>query len=163
MFSRRRRDTDGYDAREVANWFIRRSVEDKEQGPKTQLQLLKLVYFAHAWMLGMHGRPLSKQAVEAWKYGPVVPDVYHALKAWKREKVTKQIAGYECGEDFDDQATDILEQAYDLYGPLYGYQLSDITHRPDSPWFVTRTTKFPSSEISNDLIQDFFSQEEVDA
>ena len=38
------------------------------------MQVLKLVYYCHAWMLGLYGRPLIRQPIEAWRYGPVVPE-----------------------------------------------------------------------------------------
>ena len=159
----RKRAKGQYDARAVANWFIRKSALDEDQGHKTQLQLLKLVYFSHAWMLGIYGRPLLAQDIHAWKYGPVVPELYHAIKHWNSQPVVDQIPGFEDFNDFDEQAEDILEQVYDVYGSLSGYELSDITHRPESPWFVTRMQRFPGAVIPNKLIQDFFSQDKVDA
>ena len=44
-----------HDARNVANEFIRRASESGDQF--THLQVQKLVYYAHAWMLGLYGRP----------------------------------------------------------------------------------------------------------
>lgn len=29
-------------------------------------------------MLGLYGVPLIRDDVQAWKYGPVIPQVYHA-------------------------------------------------------------------------------------
>jgi len=41
--------------------------------PLTPMQVLKLAYIAHGWQLGLHGRPLINEPVEAWKYGPDLP------------------------------------------------------------------------------------------
>ncbi len=54
-----------YDARNVANQLIDRSIRDGNS--LTPLQIIKLVYFCHSWMLGFHGVPLVTQRVEAWK------------------------------------------------------------------------------------------------
>ncbi|WP_131993555.1 type II toxin-antitoxin system antitoxin SocA domain-containing protein [Dokdonella fugitiva] len=40
------------------------------------MQLLKLVYLCHAWTLGLLGRPLLREEVQAWRYGPVFPALY---------------------------------------------------------------------------------------
>ena len=56
-----------HDARDIANEIIRRG---EDQGWLfTHLQVQKLVYYCHAWMLGVHGRPLATQEVTAWRYG----------------------------------------------------------------------------------------------
>ncbi|MCY4000360.1 MAG: DUF4065 domain-containing protein, partial [Bacteroidetes bacterium] len=46
----------------------------------TPMQLIKLSYIAHGWTLGISGEPLFNDTVEAWRYGPVVPDIYHTYK-----------------------------------------------------------------------------------
>lgn len=155
------------DVRTIANWFIRRSLEDDGddgQGPKTQLQLLKLVYFAHGWMLGLYKEPLLKQRVQAWEYGPVVPELYHSIKHWEAEPVTELIDGYTDLDDLGPGELDILDQVYEYYGPKHAFALSDITHRPNTPWFEVHTKKRrPGATIPNKLLLDFFSQDEVDA
>ena len=55
----------------------------------TPMQLIKLVYIAHGYMLGKHGRPLLDEAVQAWQYGPVVPSVYQAVKSFQSAPVRK--------------------------------------------------------------------------
>jgi uncharacterized phage-associated protein len=46
----------------------------------TPMQLLKLVYIAHGWSLAILGRDLFPDRIEAWKYGPVIPDLYRATR-----------------------------------------------------------------------------------
>lgn len=157
----RTRQRGQYDARAVANWFIRRSARDNEQDDKTQLQLLKLVFFAHGWMLGINGQPLISQTIRAWRHGPVVRELYDAIKHNGSRPVIELIEGHEDAQ-FDDNAESILEQVFQEYGPLHGFELSDITHRPGSPWFETRMRRLGSA-IPDDLMQEFFSQDQVDA
>ncbi len=159
MFFTKRIEGD-YDARSVANWFIRKSIHDDK--PKTQLQIMKLVYFSHAWMLGIYGRPLISQTVKAWKYGPVVPTLYQDLKHWGNRPIERLIEGY-TDTNFDSNALDILRQVDDVYGDLDAWHLSSLTHIPESPWFVTRVDKYEGATIADELIQDYFSQRTVDA
>ena len=46
----------------------------------TPMQLMKLVYIAYGWYLAMHNARLFDDRIEAWKYGPVIPNLYHATK-----------------------------------------------------------------------------------
>ena len=66
-----------HDSNKIANEFLRLA---KESGQSlTPMQLLKLVFIAHGWMLGLYGEPLISDDVQAWKYGPVIPDLYQTL------------------------------------------------------------------------------------
>jgi len=56
------------------------------------MQLIKLVYIAHGWTLGLYNQPLIGKQVEAWTYGPVIPSVYHDFKHYGRDPITQQKA-----------------------------------------------------------------------
>ena len=56
--------------------WLRREIES------TPMHMIKLVYLSHGWMLGLRERSLINEAVEAWRYGPVVPSVYHRFKSF---------------------------------------------------------------------------------
>ena len=62
----------------VADRLIHLSLEDEMS--VTPMQVQKLTYFCHAWMLGLDGVPLFRDAVEAWEYGPVIRELYHQLR-----------------------------------------------------------------------------------
>ncbi len=66
-----------HDSRAIANIFVQMA---QEQGETllTMMKLLKYIYFAHGWTLGYLNHPLICHNVEAWKYGPVVPEIYHS-------------------------------------------------------------------------------------
>jgi uncharacterized phage-associated protein len=67
-------DTNTYDPKAIANYFIARAAADGKR--LTPLQLIKLVYIAHGWYLGLTGEPLINEPPEAWQYGPVIPSLY---------------------------------------------------------------------------------------
>ena len=125
-----------YDARAVANEMI--DMAWSKGNVLYAIQVIKLVYLCHAWMLGLHGRPLIKQEVEAWQYGPVIADLYHALKRYRGVPISGKIQkGWMMGEysdEFDDAAANIITQVYDKYGHLTGASLSAYTHEDGSPW-----------------------------
>ena len=70
----------GHDAKRVAEYIL--WLANRDRNPLTPMQVLKLVYICHGWMLGLTGRPLIRESAQAWTYGPVVPSVYHQYKTW---------------------------------------------------------------------------------
>ena len=141
-----------YDARAVANDLIRRA---KNSGKGfTPLQLQKLVYFAHAWMLGMYSRPLVEQNFIAWRLGPVVPDLYHELKGYGAKPVLKEIRGYDY-PSYDPDEEDLVRQIFEKYGRISGARLSALTHTRGSPWYQVyyHPRSGPNPVIRNSLIQ----------
>jgi uncharacterized phage-associated protein len=141
------------DSRTVANRFI--ALANAKRDSLTPMQILKLVYMAHGWMLGLVGRPLVKEEIEAWQYGPVIPELYNALRRYKSQPVTEPIVGVDGHLDADELR--IIDQVYQIYGHRSGPALSRLTHQPDSPWAkVYRRGSF-GLEISNDLIEDHYA------
>lgn len=49
--------------------------------PLSVMELIKLTYISHGWHLEMYGGPLFHNRIEAWRHGPVIPDVYHAFQS----------------------------------------------------------------------------------
>lgn len=144
-----------HDARNVANRFIKLADQDGEQ--LTPLQIQKLVYFAHAWMLGIHQKELIWQPVEAWKLGPVVPAIYHALSHYKSDPVDKPLPIHK--EDilpFNEKEDYIIGSVYEQYGKLSGIKLSNLTHTKGSPWSSTKNHHLPI--IKNDLIANHYAK-----
>jgi uncharacterized phage-associated protein len=141
------------DSRTVANRFI--ALANEKGDALTPMQILKLVYMAHGWMLGLVGRPLIKEEVEAWQYGPVIPELYNAIRKYKSHPVSELIGGVDGLLDAEERH--IVDQVYQIYGHRTGPALSRITHQPDSPWAkVYRPGSF-GLEIPNDLIEDHYA------
>lgn len=105
----------------------------------TPMQVIKLAYIAHGWSLALLDRPLLKGRVEAWRYGPVIPDLYRRLNMYGRGPIQGQIKNtiFERGEEIDEQSDRLLTQVYEKYGSLTGIQLSNLTHQLGSPWAET--------------------------
>lgn len=123
----------------------------------TPLQVIKLVYLSHGFMLGLYGRPLLRENAQAWTHGPVFPSLYRAVKEFKSNPVIGPLPGDD--EDFDEFEEDVIRQVYELYGGRSGIALSRLTHKPESPWSrVWDEGRGHSKTISNDLLEDYFSK-----
>lgn len=64
----------------VANYVIEYS--NKRKYPINNLRLQKLLYFINARSLVETGKPIFSESIQKWKYGPVVPEVYHEYKQY---------------------------------------------------------------------------------
>lgn len=98
----------------------------------TPMQVLKLVFLCHGWMLGLYGRPLVKDQIQAWRYGPVIPNLYHAVKDYRSAPIARPIG--QRAKKFNAQEDDVIRQVYEVYGRYDGPTLSNITHTHGSPW-----------------------------
>lgn len=54
----------------------------KQSCPISNLKLQKLLYFAQCYALISENRKLFDEPIEAWAFGPVVPDVYILYKQY---------------------------------------------------------------------------------
>lgn len=139
----------------VANKFLDAAAQ--KGGTLTPLQVIKLIYLSHGFMLGLYGRPLVRENAEAWTYGPVFPSLYRAVKEFRSNPVRGPLSSKD--EQFDEFEDDIIRQVYDVYGARSGIALSRLTHKSDSPWSrVWDEGRGHSQTISNDLLEEYFSK-----
>lgn len=135
-------------ARESPDWSV------------TPMQLLKLAYLCHGWMLGLYGRPLLNESVQAWRYGPVVRSLYDAISKYRDKPVEHPIRPFwgvaTDDEQFDAEESEVIRQVYNHYGRWDGIALSKLTHMAGSPWYVTWHSKGQNAVIPNDLIENFY-------
>lgn len=113
-----------YSALSVANKLI--ALAHEAGRTIAPMQVIKLTYFCHAWMLGLHSRPLLDEPVEAWQYGPVIPKIYRSLRRYGGGPVTRQIPNVK-EANFDAIELDLIEQVSSKYGRLTSPQLSALT------------------------------------
>lgn len=141
----------------VAQYILNRTQELHDDA-LTPMQLIKLVYVAHGYMLAQHGEPLLKEPVEAWQYGPVVRSVYEAVRDYRSNPVKRVPGARRWFGTFTEDEKDVMDQVADMYGNVNGVRLSAATHKPGTPWSVTWERHGRNAEISNDLIEDFYDR-----
>lgn len=118
----------------------------------TPLQLMKLVYISHGWHLAIKGRHLFPNRIEAWKYGPVIPELYKVTKQYGREPIPLALIT-EHPSGVDDETARFLEEVFENYGHRSGYELSQLTHKAGTPWARLYDDGVMNIEIPNDLIK----------
>jgi len=137
---------------DVANYFL------QNWGDISPMKLIKLTYIAHGWHLGIIESPLIDENAEAWKYGPVIPSLYHKYKIFGGNSIS---FGYDHPVKFqDEKVKDLLNKIWEVYGGLTGVQLSAKTHKEGTPWSITwdnvKKTGAMSLQISDDLIKSYY-------
>jgi uncharacterized phage-associated protein len=137
----------------IANKFLDLAAEDSNT--LSPMQLLKLVYIAHGWHLGLYHTPLICDEVQAWQYGPVIPQLYNKIRGYRGTAVTKRISDSN-SEVMTEREENLIQQVYKIYGRKTGMALSRITHAPNTPWSLTYTPGVFSIPIPNDLIEDHY-------
>lgn len=140
----------------VARYLVERAAEfNRVLSP---MKLIKLVYMAHGWMLGLYGRPLVREEVEAWQYGPVIPELYQRVKKFRTRPVPIDgLASNEDAADFDAREKKLLDQVHDIYGKHTAIKLSQMTHSENTPWEMIWNNSGRSGVIPNDVIEEHYS------
>jgi len=138
-------------ARTVANSFIDLA---RQQGRGlTPMQLLKLVYLAHGYNLAIFDEPLIANRIEAWQHGPVIPDLYHAIKHHRNLPVAL-IKGDP--EQISDTQNELIQAVYRAYGDKSGGKLSDLTHAFGTPWHEVYDYTKSSTLITDEAIKSHY-------
>ena len=140
-------------ALDVANHFVEYS-----RYSKTPLQIQKLTYIAHGYMLGVDDEALTSEEPEAWDHGPVFSNVFREFKKWKFNPIG---AVKYSPEPFTPTQYGILNNVFAYYGRFCGYFLSEITHGNSdepTPWQRCYIPGAKHIRIPNDITQKYYKQ-----
>jgi len=121
----------------------------------TNLRLNKLAYFAQAYNLGLYNDVLFKEDIEAWKFGPVVRDIYDEYKIYGE----KNLPAPENNLKLSKQDFRLLSAVLFKYGNYSSSDLIKLTHKKGSPW----DTVYHSEEniIPPSLIASYYKKENL--
>jgi len=133
---------------DVAIYFLAQI--DEEAGDLiSNMKLQKLVYYAQGVNLALYDRLLFPESLEAWTYGPVVPELFHTYKSYETGAIPPPR-----DMDFsiyDSQNRELLNEVYTVFGQFSAWMLSSMTH-DEPPWKNTPT----GHKISSDILRDYF-------
>ena len=145
-----------YRAIDVAKRFM--SLANAEGVAVSHMKLQKLVFFAQlAALKDFNGTPIHSNRTYAWDYGPVVHELYTAIRRFGANPIQMHD---ESGEDVFASAVDIddadalaiIDSVWNHFKHWTAFQLSSLTHWKNSPWAVAYSHQ-RSSEIPLKLIQ----------
>jgi uncharacterized phage-associated protein len=151
-----------FPAKFIAEYFIHKASQEGKE--LTHLQVQKLTFLAHGYLLGRTGRPLIEEAVEAWPYGPVIPDLYNLYKKHEAKPV-KSIYPPEKNAllqqvfnhiRLDTDVEKAIAEVWEKFKHKSGLYLTELTHQSGTPWDKCYQIWMPAI-IPNDLIEEFYS------
>lgn len=141
-------------AQDVAKFFIHLAQKQEEAqigDLATNMRIQKLLYFAQGWHLARHGKPLFCAPLSAWKFGPVVPDVYFAYNTKGGQGLVSDPPPQNA---FTQDEYDLLLDVAREYDSFSTSALVSMSHQADAPWSKTAQ----SQEISVQSISDYFKK-----
>lgn len=110
-------------ARDVAQYILER------HGAMTTMKLQKLVYYSQAWTIVWTDDVLFEDRIEAWKNGPVTPNLWNFTRGQFR---IGQVPHAFSGNVTEEQRQNI-DKVCDFYATKDAQWLSDLTHM-EAPW-----------------------------
>jgi uncharacterized phage-associated protein len=143
-----------YSATNVAKYFIYLSSQafvgdNKEREGITNLKLQKILYFAQAYYLAKFDKPLFNNTIEAWEYGPVVPDVYRKFKDYGGNPIISE----KDESSLSEKDKGILKEVWETFGGYSASRLVDISHA-HTPWKDAYASK--DKTISNKSLGEYY-------
>lgn len=143
------------DAPRQARGVARRVIEAADEH-LTPLKLMKLVYLCHGWSLVHLKTDLLREEIEAWQYGPVIPDLYQAIRNFRAQPVPAEILP---NVSLSQRQQSLISSVYSTYKPYTGAQLSALTHNTGTPWHRTwNNGRGRNATIQTAMIRDHFQE-----
>ena len=123
-------------------------------GTLTNMRIHKILYLCHVMYIGKKKEPLFDEHFEAWKYGPVIPSLYHDLKCYSAQPITYILGSsslYEQDKEKRDEFNALKE-----YGAFFNrYTTADLlvlTHCEGGAWSRVYDKGVMNKVIPNEYI-----------
>lgn len=134
-------------ALKVAEYIIHEA--QKREKPVTNTKLQKLLYFTQGVYLAKYNKLAFEDDIIAWKYGPVIKDIYYKYSLYGAEPIITV-------EEYDSKISLMLINAIDIvlesFLDVNQTDLIEETIKPESPWSYADI----DDVISIDDIKDYF-------
>ncbi len=124
---------------DLANAFVNQYAKDDYL---TNMKLNKLVYFAYARYL-KEGEVLFSEPIQAWKFGPVIPDVYYTYNKYGRNQITQPAS-----RNISEKSYEVAEKTWQDFGKLTAWDLMELSHQENSAW--SKTYQEESNALTDD-------------
>lgn len=122
----------------------------------TPLKLQKILYYIQGWYLGFKDKPVFDEDILAWKYGPVVREVYDKFAPFGAQNIATSTYQPQTDCTFSQDDSDLINAVWDKYKGYKPTELVAMTHL-SKPW--KQVFNDPNNDIIyTDLMRDYFKQ-----
>jgi toxin-antitoxin system, antitoxin component, xre family len=100
-------------------------------GEMSTWKLQKLCYYSQAWQLAWTGKPIFKERFEAWRNGPVSPELFQRHRGYFT--VSKKSFKDANTDNLTEDEKETIDMILREYGDMEPYELRAQTHS-EPPW-----------------------------
>lgn len=142
-----------YKAIEIADFYIQ-LINSIPDNTIDNLKLNKLLYYVQGFSLVKLGYPMFDENIQAWDYGPVIPEIYHVFKCCGKNSIEEPTTPFDESR-FSTEELNLLIDIYNEYGKYTGWALKNMTHEKGSPWAQVYE-KNQNKVITKKSIEEYF-------
>lgn len=131
---------------DIAKYIINKC--NVENNPISNLQLQKILYYIQRDFLKKYNIILFNDSIEAWRFGPVVPEVYYnfcGFGSMKIRSIYPESENIQLSSEYKNTINMIVNQKRQL-DP---WTLVEETHAKDKAWDIT----YQDGMGENDIIE----------
>lgn len=125
----------------------------------TNLQLQKIMYLSHLFYMGENdGARLILEPFEAWKYGPVLPNIYNRAKLFQNRPVANIFYGSKVLKEDDlvySEEAKFIKEKYIKFARNTASELVKMTHLKNGAWEKAYLRKINSPLLDEDISQEY--------
>lgn len=114
-------------ALDLSKYIVSKCVEDND--PISNLQLQKILYYIQVYFL-RHDKIAFPDAIEAWQFGPVVPNVYYYYCGYGAMPIVSVHENFTVESKDENIINGIVESKRDLPP----WKLVEETHKKNGAW-----------------------------
>jgi uncharacterized phage-associated protein len=141
-----------YPVSQIANQLLLNSA-DMGKELMTNMKLQKMLYYQQGFHLAYFNTPLFDEEIEAWMYGPVVPEMYERYKSNGHLGIEPDRS---MGFGFDQpEELALFNEVCNVYGAYSTIGLMNMT-RNETPWKTTPTGE--GNVIPKSVMKSFFKK-----
>ena len=105
----------------------------KKEKPITNLQLQKILYFIQKEFLNQNMS--FKEDIQAWRFGPVVADVYHLFSNYGAMSIIENYSSEDT--HIESKYIEIIDRITKVKSEMSPWALVAETHKENSAWHKT--------------------------
>lgn len=118
-----------YRALDLAKYIVTKCINDGK--PISNLQLQKILYYIQQEFLNTHNRAAFSDEIQAWQFGPVVPNVYYHFCGFGSMKITRNFEEFSI-ENARDRS--LIDEIVENKRELPPWELVRETHKKNGAW-----------------------------